>query len=323
MDPINLTDHLAALEQGANTGVKENAQPMVGAAFDLSKVKLFFPDGNPDWTAYISVEEPQVGVYFDTEGCNVFSGKHCSEMYMNALGSVPSKYQNAAGKAWLSVRNACIDTGVTNDGSSEAEFEAAIGSHGFIPEGELPWPYTQRTPVFDWDNFYTPETTQEENDGLGFLADYTPVFRAVGTDDASLTAALRYAPVKIFISIGTGYNTDAVVPKTSNPMCHAVTLRMVDSTGFHIYDHYPPYLKTLAPDYVIFYAYQVFLIPKGNPMPNAYIVTTSNGAGGTKEGVCVDYGRNSFIEWAADPAELATICARYGVVVTSTPKNLA
>jgi hypothetical protein len=57
------------------------------------------------------------------------------------------------------------------------------------------------------------------------------------------------------------------IPKTDNPMNHAVMVRYVDDQGrIHIYDQYPSYLKVLAADYRIDYAFQTILVPKNKPL---------------------------------------------------------
>ncbi len=140
---------------------------------------------------------------------------------------------------------------------------------------------------------------QVETDSLIFLNGYTPTFRAVATDLPSIQAALKLAPVKIFIATGPGWNNGEpfLIPKTNNPMGHAVMVRRIDGLGIHIYDQYAPFLKVLAPDYVIYFAFQTLLTRKGHPMQ----IDTQN-----KDGELRLVLKTSNLEqWAA-------LCAVYG-----------
>lgn len=239
------------LEQGINQGVVDPTLGEVGATLDMSQFPIIAPDANMD--RYLSDFDSQIGKYFDTLGCNIFSSVGALEMYINALGGDPD-YIGDSGKTELSERKVCVDAGLNGtQGSSEAQWEQAINTMGDVRWDAFPWDVNTTT----LQEFFSKPTP----DGSHFLAKYQPFHRAVGTDLASIGQALKYGAVKIFIGTGTGFNLGEpnVIPKTNNPMGHAVLVRYIDGLGIHIRDQYAPYLKCLAPDYIIYYAFQTLL----------------------------------------------------------------
>jgi len=268
LQPTISADLLNQLEQGTKIDVIAPTQEELSkvSGVDVSKFPVFSADSN--WDKFITDYESQLGVYFDTLGCNIFSSAHCVESLVNALGGDPDA-TNSDGKADYSERAACVNAGLNGlSGSSESQWETGLLAHGLVFEEEWPFPATQRQPVFDKTDFFKPLPNNVLQDGLKFLKRFEPTFRAVATDKASLTEALKYAPVKLFIGTGPGWNNrePEVIPRNDNPMGHAVMLRYIDDLGFHIYDQYAPYLKVLAPDYRIFYAFQTLLTKKGQNM---------------------------------------------------------
>jgi hypothetical protein len=144
------------------------------------------------------------------------------------------------------------------------------------------------------DEYFKPYPPELKEKGKKFLDKYKPIFKLVPTNKQSLEEALLYAPIKLFVGTGAGWNLGDpnVIPRTNNPMNHAVTLYAISDSGFHISDQYHPYLKTLAPDYIIYYAFQTFLIRK-EPMIKKFIV-----ADGGKLGVMILEGETGVIQFA-------------------------
>lgn len=251
------------LEKGVNQGVVAPAEAKPQAVLDMSMFPITAPDSNQD--RWLSDFDSQIGLYFDTMGCNIFSSVGGLEMYINALGGDPD-YKGEGGGCELSERDLCVDAGLDGSmGSSEEQWEAAVSKCGFVRWDAFPWDErkTKR------EEFFSKPTP----DGTPALRKYLPCHRPVGTDDASLIEALKYGAVKIFIGTGPGWNNGEpfVIPKNNNPMGHAVLLRRIDSKGKHIRDQYAPYVKCLAPDYIVYYAFQTLLLKK--PQNNMLKVT--------------------------------------------------
>lgn len=244
------------LENGVNQGVIAPTEE-VGAALDISKFPVIAPDSNMD--KYLSDFDSQVGKYFDTQGCNIFSSVGGVEMYLNALGD--TNYIGDSGRVELSERKVCVDAGLNgSQGSSEQQWENAINKTGDIKWDDFPWDPKTTTLT----EFFSKPTP----DGTPFLAKYQPFHRQLATDHTTIIESLKYGAVKIFIGTGSYWNEGEpfVIPKTTNPMGHAVLIRYIDSQGIHIRDQYAPYLKVLAPDYIIYFAFQTLLKKKGDSM---------------------------------------------------------
>jgi hypothetical protein len=262
LDPQKAKD----LENGVNQGVVEPTEEELNKVGEDVSGAVLAPDSN--WDKFLSDLDPQSSFGFDTNGCNIFSSAHCIESLINALGGDPNYSEN--GLTEFSERHLCVACGLDgNSGSSEAQYEQGLRAAGVIKHSLLPF-----TPGMSKAEFFTPLTPEIKAEAKKFLDRYDITFRRVGTDKASLIEALKYAPVKIFIGTGGYFNMGEpnVIPRTENPMNHAVMVRRVDDQGIHIYDQYSPFLKVLAPNYQIFYAFQTLLNPKGNQMnPNIEI----------------------------------------------------
>ena len=261
-DPMQLDPKKAVdLENGVNQGVIAPTEDELGeVSADVSGLTVTCPDSN--WDRFLSDFDPQSNSSFDTLACNIFSSTHCNESLVNALGGDGDYKED--GKTEFSERQLCVACGLNGStGSSEDQYENGLLAHGTVKHSL--WPFN---PNMTKTEFFAPLPDAIKSEALKFKDKYEIKFRRVGVDRASLVEALKYAPVKIFIGTGAGWNQGEpnVIPKTNNWMNHAVMVRRVDDQGIHIYDQYAPYLKVLAPDYVIYYAFQTILIKKGNPM---------------------------------------------------------
>lgn len=241
------------LDLGINQGVTMPSPSEIKAegVLDMAQFPIVALDANID--KYLSDFDPQSNGYFDTLGCNIFSSIAMCEIYFNAMG-----WKDYGSPTEFSERKACVDAGLNGtSGSSEQQWEDAISLKGLVKHSD--WPFDS---TFTKAQFFAPETQMVQCLGLEFLTQYIPYFRAVGTSLGSIQEALTYGAVKIFIGTGKGWSTDTVIQKTDNPMNHAVLVRYIDANGIHIRDQYAPFLKTLALDYRIDYAYQTLFKQK-------------------------------------------------------------
>lgn len=247
------------LEQNINQGVNAptvNDQKVQGF-LDMSQFPIVSPDGNND--KFLSDFDPQYQFGFDTLGCNIFASIGNCEANINAMGGDPD-YQNPGEKVEFSERKACVDAGLNGlAGSSEQQWEDAINQFGLVKHNDWSWASGMTQP-----QFFSPETPDIISLGKKFLNKYTPFHRQILTNKLNLVEALKYGPIKIFVGTGPGWNVaePSVVPINTGFMNHAVLLRYIDDTGYHIRDQYPPFLKVLHPDYKIFFAFQTLFLKK-------------------------------------------------------------
>lgn len=243
------------LEQGLNMGVIEPTDKEVKAAakvgIDLSQYPILFPDSNCD--SFVTDFQPQFDAYFDTLGCNIFAGVKGIETNLNAM-LIDSDYCQQDTRFYFSKRAACVAAGLDGtQGSSQSQFETMINTKGLT--SEVKWPFN---PTMSRTEFFAQLPVSVRTDCLKYIKRFPTEFLALGTDKDSLNEALKYGAIKLFLGTGLNWNTAEpdVIPRTNNPMNHAVVLRYIDSQGFHIHDQYPPFKKCLAPDYKIYYAFQ-------------------------------------------------------------------
>ncbi len=254
------------LEQGVNQGVvaPSNDETLVQGVLDMSQFPIVAPDSDLD--KFLSDFDEQYQNGYDTLGCNIFSSIGGVEMDVNAMGGDPD-YVGDSRKTEFSERKACVDAGLNGTmGSSEQQWENAINNFGLVKENDWPW-----TPGMPESQYFGSETPDVKAKGLKFLTKYTPFHRPIGTDLASIKEALKYGPVKIFVGTGPGWNVGepGVVPVNHGAMNHAVLVRKIDDLGIHIRDQYPPFLKCLDPNYVVFYAFQT-LLKKNQPFRHTF-----------------------------------------------------
>lgn len=260
LDPKKAIDLEKGMNQGVIAPTRDELEKVGAEEPDASGLSILAPDAN--WDSFMSPFDSQLFTYFDTLGCNIFSSVHSVESIVNAMGGDSEYIEN--GKTEFGERAACVAAGLDgNSGSSEAQWENMIKAQGLIKESL--WP---DTPNISKADFFMPLPQDIKARMKLFLDHYDPSFRQIGTDLGLIKEALKYAPVKIFIGTGFGWNNREpnIIPRTSNPMNHAVMVRKITNQGIHIYDQYAPFLKILAPNYRVDYAFQTLLTKKGDQM---------------------------------------------------------
>lgn len=261
------------LEQGKNMGVIPPTQEELEMAAAVEPVGATLPIINPsqNWDKFLGDLDHQKFSWGDTLACNIFSSVHCCEALINCIGQDPELSDH--GTTDLSERHATVAAGLTgNAGSSQSMWQNAINNYGLVKE--TIWPYDKNITKAQ---FFQAIPDDIKAKAKKFLDKYDISHRRVqdspyqldpmGVSAAAIKEALKYGPVKIFIPTGPGWNNaePKEIPKTDKPMNHAVMVRYVDDKGrVHIYDQYPSYLKVLAADYRIDYAFQTILTPKRN-----------------------------------------------------------
>src|SRR5680860_1318030 len=138
-----------------------------------------------DWTSYLPSDEMQIGLYFDTMACVTFSATNVVEtqmnfMFMQGVFSLEACVFFEAG-GWLingkfnfSDRFTAKMSNTTKDGNYLQAVWDSIKHHGLLPEADWAYPRRQRTPVFDWDDYYK-EIPQDLKDKALKILDYIDV----------------------------------------------------------------------------------------------------------------------------------------------------
>jgi len=259
------------LELGKNMGVIPPTQEELEMVASIEPVEGTLPIINPsqNWDKYLGDMDWQKFPWGDTLACNIWANVHCCEAHINCLGQDPELSDH--GTTDLSERHATVEAGLTGSaGSSQAMWQKMIDTFGLVKETY--WAYDRNISKAD---FFKKIPEDVKARAKKFLDKYDISHRRIQDNPyqldpltvsaAAIKEALKYGPVKIFVGTGTGWNNvePKPIPKTNNPMNHAVMVRYVDDKGqIHIYDQYPGYLKVLAADYRIDYAFQTILTRK-------------------------------------------------------------
>ncbi len=259
------------LEHGVNQGVIPPTQDELAQVAAISPVEGTLQIINPaqNWDPYLSSAERQSRASFDTLGCNIFCSEHGIESTLNLIGKDPDYTEN--GKTELSSRYGCVQAGLNgNGGSSQAQYQTMINTYGVLKESLAPFPDNMSK-----GQFFAAISDDLKQKGKEFLKKYDVSHRQIqdnpyqleptGVGAAAIKEALKYGFVKIFLGTGSGWNNGEPkeIPRTSNPMNHAVMVRYVDDQNrIHIFDQYAPFYKVLAADYRIDFAFQTIITKK-------------------------------------------------------------
>lgn len=221
-----------------------------------------------DWQPYSPTEEAQNSVYFDSFACVSFWANNTVEHQLNFF--IATKQLSQAKIEWLEdngyIENGKVNlsdrflakvSGTTRTGATVQSVCDAFRHFGAVPEKDWDYPRLQRTPVFDWDDYYAPIPQHLLDKGIEFL-------RVIGAHPDPKDAIkyewvygdfekhLKQAPLGLTIPLCPGWNTGDVAVCGLTKGTHEVTLQLIhpDQT-YEIFDSYPPFYKVLAPGYPV------------------------------------------------------------------------
>jgi len=214
-----------------------------------------------DWTEYLPDNEMQIGTYFDTKACVSFSGNNTIETQLNRSKTewqwLESNGYIENGRVNLSDRFLAKMSGTTQDGNTLQKVCDTLRHAGAVPEKDWPYPRLQRTPVFDWGDFYAEIPQEVINKGQQFLEKFEIQYEWVQDDFAK---HLKQAPLQIAIGLCQPWD-DNVAGCGIKPAGHAIMLYGIDE-GYKVLDQYEPYQKFLQPDYQIPWIMKIIIKPK-------------------------------------------------------------
>lgn len=164
-------------------------------------------------------------------------------------------------------------SGTTRSGNYLVAVWDAIRKNGLIPESDWNFPNTQRTPVFDWDDYYAPIPQALLDKGKKFLdlfeVRYEWLVAGGSATPKQFREWLKGGPIQIASATCPGWNS-GTVPNCSLGVNHATMLYNVSDSGLGIFDQYDPFTKTLASDYRIPYAMRAVVTVKSSVPPAVY-----------------------------------------------------
>lgn len=265
------------LEKGFpnNTGViiPEKIEESDFIAGGMSGIEFKIVEPTKNWLSFRSRDEQQLGVYFDSMGCVTFSALNSIEMQINrmiAYGELPNGtllelgklgFIDDDGKFNASDRFTAKMSGTTKMGNSLNAVWESIRKDGLLPEQDLPFPSTQKTPVFDWDDFYAPISQEkiEKAKEIFKYFDFNHEWIIIGAGQMGegqrsvMDQHLAQAPLQVAAAVCRGWNEGGEKPV---PNCgsistqHATVIAGIEGNkDFIDVDHYRPFIKKLSKDY--------------------------------------------------------------------------
>lgn len=277
-----------------------------------------------DWTPYLPSDEKQIGLYFDTMACVTFSLTNVIETQLNRMivqNIMPDSafrflsdngyFQN--GKLNFSDRFTAKMSGTTKSGNTLQAVLDSVRHHGLLPESDWSYDREQRTPVFDWDDYYS-EIPQNLKDKAKGILDYMEIsyewlfagiLRAYQDGEMEeFKKHLKQAPCQI--ASPTCDWKSVVKPCGKTTSSHATEIYKIDEY-FQDYDSYNPFKKQLSLDFIIPYVMKIVVKLKPN------IETMTNVKLGKK-------GQEiSFVVPVTNPEALKAMAMNYGITVPTLP----
>jgi len=208
-----------------------------------------------DWEKYLSSKELQISVYFDTKACVTFSSLNVLEAVFNyklinnlftfeQLNFLTENWYVVNGKVEFSDRYIAKLSNTSKNWNSWRIVADAIREWWLVPEFKYPYPITQRTPIFDWDDYY--KTVPQDIIDLGkmFLEYFQLNYETVLERD--FNNALPYSPIQIYVTAWYKNSEWLYYKPEDKRYNHAVTKFNRED---QVFDHYNPFIKNLTPGY--------------------------------------------------------------------------
>lgn len=255
-----------------NTGVIEQA-PSLSAWIAGLESGIAYQEMNPggEWDPWLPGGEQQFGVYFDSMNCTNYSGTNTLETQLNFLIARNLVYGEALkflrdngyfdndGKVETSDRFAGHTSGTTPQGNTLERIWNAYRYFGLVPQKLWDFPYAQKNPVFDWDDYYAKPPQQLFALGKLFLKyfeikwEWVAMFQTERTPLEAIEKHVKQAPLQGAHPTCPPWHTAAIIqPCGRTQSTHATMVHgLVKDSHVKDYDSYNPWQKKLALNYVI------------------------------------------------------------------------
>lgn len=236
---------------------------------------------NPgDWGEYLPLGEKQHSLYMDSMACVSFSLLNVVETQLDFFlksGQMPFGHfkflkENGYldGGINFSDRFLAKQSGTTKRGNHLVKVADTARHQGFLPEKDWNYPREQRTPVFDWDDYYK-EIPQALKDRAKKFLDYFEIqyewvsLSYAQTSIDELKRHLKQAPLQLAAPTCPRNGDEPIKDcgrKTAN---HATTIYRIEDYVYQ-FDHYSPFIKRLELDYYLPWVMKIVLIIKNKTM---------------------------------------------------------
>ena len=223
-----------------------------------------------DWTPYLPKGEKQHSVYFDSMACVSYSATSDIEIQLNCMLAHSLISEDAVkffsdngylinGKFNFSDRFTAKMSGTTKDGNYLQKVWDSIKHDGLLPESDWAYPRLQRTPVFDWNDYYK-EIPQELKDKAKKVLDYLDfvyewVFQNktiayTNNELAEFKRELKQAPLQLAAPTCDWNGKQPIEPCGKTRASHATVIYKIDDLIYD-YDSYDDFTKQLSLKYIM------------------------------------------------------------------------
>ncbi|MFA5391896.1 MAG: hypothetical protein WC331_10805 [Candidatus Omnitrophota bacterium] len=277
-----MKNSMEILKPGKNTGVLIR-EPSVTDWIAGEATGLVVEDRMPKegWGPYLGTGEKQHSVYMDSMACLTFSGVRLTAIqinYMIRAGLLEARIVSALnalgfldekGEFNASDRFTAKMSGTTRQGNYAVNVPDSIRHHGLLPEKDWPYPREQRTPAFDWDDYYAeiPEELKTKALEILKLFDFNWEWLSVNRQITIAQAKewIKAAPFQILSPVCAPWD-GSIIPACGRNVSHATVIYGATDV-FEDFDTYDPFKKRLAADYPIPYALRIYVQPKKEIKP--------------------------------------------------------
>jgi hypothetical protein len=238
-----------------------------------------------NWNPFVLLDEWQATPYFDTMACVSFSALNCVEAqanYLLQMGKISAENKLKL-KQWgfldefdrfnFSDRFTAYMSGTTKQGNYMHKVWDSIRKDGLLPEND--WTYEMRShdSKFNWDDYYK-DPGQERKDKAKKILEILDIKYEWVTSGASemnqtirdvMASNLKQAPLHIASATCWPWNTTEIIKNCGSKVTtHATMIYNIEQINkwFDCYDHYIPFRKRLAWDYIIPYIIKGVVTPK-------------------------------------------------------------
>lgn len=247
------------MEQVKNYGLKlgkRQGDYIAGRGYGYTLIEMV---PNKNWKPYLSFSEKQSGLYFDTMACVTFSAMNCLEAIFNYR--LAKKMINEEDLAWLTSKGYIVNdkfnfsdrftakmSGTTRDGNWLYLVGDSVRNDGLVPEALYPYPREQRTPVFDWNDYYKTIPADLIELGKEFAERFQIYYEwVVGT--WNFVKELPKGPLQVTVHAWDN-PVDGVYQRSSGSLNHAVSL-VNEEQYRELEDQYDPHIKKIAGNFIL------------------------------------------------------------------------
>lgn len=261
---------LKQLKSGMNTGLiigEPNPEDYIAGINSPVPFKVRVKDGQ--WGEYIYDLETQKEGSLELMNCVTNSAINLIQLQLHLMISngeldeahilflKDKGYMDSAGHIQISKRFTAKMSGTTKQGNTCQNVGNSLRHDGLVPEKVWPWEYAKQD---EWNEYYSEIPQDVKELGQEFLKWFEIFYEKVPFSE--VTKQMQQAPLQFGIPICPGYSEGGVVQKCSLEPAHAVMNYGYErSYDWAELDSYSPFLKKLAWNYPIAFAYKYLVNP--------------------------------------------------------------